>query len=262
VSSGRDNQRWPSLARFEGEDPRRTGGPDQPQCDYGKHWRDGDQHIHRLTHVLTTGEVIAVGGQEGSVELLATIPSEHQLEALLADHAYVCLFHHDIRWVRCRLASWAVPLPPKSRWWLEEDQTPPTEWPGPPAPSVGRDVGAYHGRSGDGEFEVLCLDEAGERPLYHSVEGSPTGYSWGYTGAGPTDMAGSLLLDRLGYVPQRRIVFGFRDDVVALLPPCFVLTYAEVDAWINGHGELFAANPRAVPFDPFAAGGAYDNEPK
>jgi hypothetical protein len=260
VSRGRGNQRWPSLAHFEAEDSRRIGGRRQPQCDYGKHWRDGDKYINRLTHVLATGEVIAV--EEGSVELLATIPSEHRVEALLENHAYVCLFHHDIRWVRCRLAEWRTPLPPKSRWWLEEDQKPLTAWPGPPPPSVGRKVGAYHGRSGAGAFEVLCVDEAGERPLYHAVEDSPTGYSWGYTGAGPTDMAGSLLLDRLGYVPQHRIVFDFRDDVVAQLPPDFVLTYADVDAWIDDHGELFAADPRAVPLDPFAAGGAYDDKPE
>jgi hypothetical protein len=260
VSLGRANQRWQSLAQFEEEDSSRIGGPEQPQCDYGKHWRDGGRYINRLTHVLTTGEVIAVGRQGGPVELLATIPSEHQVEVLLADHAYGCLFDHDIRWIRCRLAGWDVPLPPKARGWLEADQRPPTAWPAPPAPSVGCAAGAYHGRSGAGEFEVLCLDEGGERPLYHAVDVSPTGYAWGYMGAGPTDMAGSLLLDRLGYVPQARIVFEFRDDMVARLPPCFVLTYAEVDAWIDHHGEFFAVNPRGVPFDSFAAGGADDED--
>jgi hypothetical protein len=35
-------------------------------------------------------------------------------------------------------------------------------------------------------------------------------------------------------------------------------TYGEADAWIDEHAELFALNPRAVPLDPLAAGGAYD----
>jgi hypothetical protein len=35
-------------------------------------------------------------------------------------------------------------------------------------------------------------------------------------------------------------------------------TYGEADAWIDEHAELFALNPRVVPLDPLAAGGAYD----
>jgi hypothetical protein len=259
VSRGLKNERWPSLASYEDEDPRRIAGLDHPQCDYGKHWRDGDEYIHRLTHVLDTGEVIAVGAQNGPVERLATIPTEDRLERLLQHHEYVCLFHHDIRWVRCRLAGWSVPLPPRSQWWLEQDERPPTAWSSPPSPSVGCDAGAYHGRSRVGDFEVRSVDVAGERPLYHAVEDSPTGYSWGYAGAGPTDMARSLLLDRLGYVPQDRVVYAFREDVVVQLQADFVLTYSEVDMWIDAHRELIAANPRAVPLDPFAAGGAYED---
>lgn len=260
VSRGLDNRRWPSLALYETDNSRRIGGPDHLQCDYGKHWRDKDTYIHRLTYVLDTREVITVGAQDGPVERLATISSEHRLEALLQHHEYVCLFHHDIRWVRCRLAGWKIPLPPKAQRWLEQDQKPPAAWPIPPPPSVGQDAGAYHGRTLEHKFEVVCVDETGERPLYHAVEDSPTGYSWGYLGAGPTDMARSLLLDRLGYVPQVQVVHAFRNDVVAPLPRSFVLTYAEVDSWIDAHGEVFGANPRAVPVDPFAAGGAYEDE--
>jgi hypothetical protein len=262
VGRGRGNRRWPSLADFEGEDPRRLGGPDQPQCDYGVHWRDRDGQIRRVTHIVSTGEVVAVVGRQGPVELLATIPSEQRLAALLEHYEYVSMFDHDIRWVRRRLAGWNVPLPPVALRWLEEDRKPPKAWPTPPPPSVGRDVGAYHGRPGDGGYEVTCVDAGGERPLYHAVHWSPTGYSWGYSGAGPTDMAASLLLDRLGYVPQRRIVYRFRDDVVAVLSANFMLTYADVDAWIDEHAGLFAENPRAVPLDPFAAGGAYDDAEK
>jgi hypothetical protein len=64
VGRGRGNRRWPSLADFEGEDPRRLGGPDQPQCDYGVHWRDRDGQIRRVTHIVSTGEVVAVVGRQ------------------------------------------------------------------------------------------------------------------------------------------------------------------------------------------------------
>jgi hypothetical protein len=257
VSLGRDHQRWERLADFEAED-RRRGDRGTPQCDYGRHWRDKGQRVGRLTHILSTGEVITVADHDGRVELLARIPSESRVETLLVDHSYASLFQGDIRWVRHRLAGWNVPLPPKAQWWLEQDQKPLRPWPGPPLPSVSRRDGAYHGRENDSEYEVLSVDEAGTRPLYHAVEASPTGYSWGYIGAGSTDMARSLLLDRLGYVPQSRVVGQFRNEVVVGLGPVFVLTYAEVDAWINN--ELFAENPRAVPLDPFAAGGAYDDD--
>jgi hypothetical protein len=104
----------------------------------------------------------------------------------------------------------------------------------------------------------MCVDESGSRPLYHAVDSSPTGYSWGYGGSGPHDLARSLLLDRLGYVPQPPVVSRFASEIVAELPASFTLTYGEVDSWIDEHAELFALNPRAVPLDPLAAGGAYD----
>jgi hypothetical protein len=69
-------------------------------------------------------------------------------------------------------------------------------------------------------------------------------------------MSRSLLLDRLGYISQPDIVYTFRDEVVACLDAQFVLTFEDVDAWVDDHGSLFANNPRAEPLDPYAAGGA------
>jgi hypothetical protein len=257
VSSGRDNQRWPSVAAFEGEDPRRLASRQHMQTDYGRHWRDGARLV-RVSHLEATGEVVAVSANEpdNPVELLGVVTSESTLNAVLEHWGHVAFAHHDLRWVRLRLDGWRVPLPPRARWWLEEDSEPPRAWPPPPPPSVGHGSGAYHGRSADGEFEVLAVDANGQRALYHAVEWSPTGYSWGYLGAGPTDLARSLLLDRLGYVPQPPIVFSFRDDVVGSLDESFVLTYADVDIWIDTNAQLFADDPRADPLDPFAAGGA------
>lgn len=258
VSSGRRNRRWRSLTAFEAEDPRRSGGPDSQETDFGKHWRDRGRYADRVTYIHDTGEVVAVaaGRHGGSVELLAIVSTEYEVERRLADWSYATLGGRDLRWVRRRLYGWAVPLSPRGQRWLEEDEQPPRPWPAPPAPSVGQTAGAYHGRERGHEHQVLCVDQEGERHLYHTVEHSPTGYAWGYSGAGPTDLARSLLLDRLGYVPQRRIVFALRDEVVAGLDDSFVLTYEQVDNWIDGHAGWFAENPRAEPLDPYAAGGA------
>lgn len=258
VSSGRRNARWPSLSAFEAEDRGRRAGPDREQTDFGVHWRDGGHYAGRLTYIHDTGEVVVVadGPVASSVELLRVVSTEDEVERRLADWSYAAFGGRDLRWVRRRLHGWAVPLPPSAQWWLEEDSRPPRAWPPPAPPSVGRSIGAYHGRHRDHEYDVLSVDEEGERPLYHAVEDSATGYAWGYTGAGPSDLARSLLLDRLGYVPQRRIVFAFRDEVVSGLDDSFVLTYEQVDDWIDAHVEWFAANPRAEPLDPYAAGGA------
>jgi hypothetical protein len=113
------------------------------------------------------------------------------------------------------------------------------------------------GRKGDSEYLVTISDLRGTELSYHFVCWSPTGYSWGYAGAGPTDLAASLLADRLGYLPGPPITHRFRDDVGRWLDRCdFVLTFADVDEWAAAHGALFSKYPQSVPFDPYAAGGA------
>ncbi len=128
-------------------------------------------------------------------------------------------------------------------------------WPAPPPPSPKRAAGAYHGSELENELRVEVHDADGVRALYHHVDISPTGFAWGYSGQGLTDLARSMLADRLGYVPQKPVYLAFRDDIVAHLPRDFVRTFDQVDRWIDEHGPLFAGNPRAEPFDPYAAGG-------
>ena len=53
----------------------------------------------------------------------------------------------------------------------------------------------YLGRT-DGTVWVMDGDEV--RPLPHHVRHSPTGFSWGYSGSGPADLARCLLLHALG----------------------------------------------------------------
>jgi hypothetical protein len=257
VSRGRNNSRWASQADFEADDPRR-GDPDSDQCDFGKWWRTGDfGRPVRLTHLAATDEMVAVNehGEDQYVELLADNISLAHAEHRLQEWAYAGFGFGSLVWVRQRLAGWKVPLPPHAAYWKHVDERPPSAWPAPPRPSVGYATGSYFGKEVDFESVVEVTDERGTRPLYHAVEHSPTGLAWGYAGSGPTDMARSLLLDRLGYVPNQRVVLTFRNEVVATLSESFVLTFEAVDAWVDERAPLFAADPRAQLLDPFAAGG-------
>ncbi len=258
--NGRRNRRYSTEAAFIADDPRRrpgyTGGGDQ--YDYGVHWRDRQGGGHRLTWIKDTRELVAVapGGrraEEGTVEIIARIPSQAETEHRLYNWPYA---HNDLRWVRRRAHGWNVPLPPRGKYWLNEDTKPPTPWPTPPTPSVDRREGAYVGTTGDLDHTITVTDAEGTRPLYHHVRHSPTGYSWGYGGDGPHDLARSILYDRLGYVPSPYIYSQFCADVISGLPPDFTLTYKQVDTWIKNHGKLFARSPQAEPFDPYALGGA------
>lgn len=200
VSRGTGNRRWLTEKEFEREDLRRVGNLDQPHSDFG-HWRDA--HISggiRISFIHATGEVVAVAlGAEGHpIELLGYARDNYHAERLLEDWEYA----HSLRWARYRCRDWKVPLEPRAQWWKEFDRRPRHPWPAPPPSSVGRDVGAYHGHSQDTDDTVEIVDEDGARPLYHAVDCSPTGLSWGYSGSGPTDLSRSLLLDRFGYVPS------------------------------------------------------------
>jgi hypothetical protein len=256
VGRGRSNRRWLSHADFVADDPRRDGGD---QCDFGVHWRDKGEHTGaRLTYILDTNEMIAfyfARNGKHPVELLGTFASLETAERLLDMHVYATLGGFDsMRWGRRRLAGWRVPLPPRGQWWLEEDNRPPTALPSPPTPSFWHhDTGAYAGvwtDDGGGEVNVVVAGETTR--LHHYVNHSPTGFSWGYSGSGPTDLATSMLADRLGYPPATAIAVRFRDSVIAgLNQDDFVLKFSEVDEWIDANRGLFSKYPRAAPYDQY-----------
>ncbi len=254
VGRGRRNRRWLSHEDFVADDPRRDGGD---QCDFGVHWRDEGEHTGvRLTYILDTHEMIAFYfGRNGKnpIELLGTFASLETVERLLEMHVYATLGKFDsMRWARRRLADWKVPLPPRGQWWLEEDNRSPAALPLPPAPSFWHhEAGVYVGvwtDDGGGEVNVVVPGEMTR--LHHYVNHSPTGFSWGYSGSGPTDLAASMLADRLGYPPATAIAVQFRDKVIAGLDQDdFVLNFSEVDEWIDTNRRLFAKYPRAASYD-------------
>jgi hypothetical protein len=255
---GRGNSVYRSLPDFYRADRRRKKSD---EYDFGVHWRDGNRGVSRVTWVKVTGEVIAVQGRKNKerVEVLATVASETDIERRLKNWAYACMYSKkSLRWARRRAVGWNVPLPPRGSLALETDQQPLKPWPAPPPPSMDEKEGMYVGTKADDDDRVWIVDSQGKRPLYHCVDSSPTGLSWGYSGAGPSDLARSLLYDRLGYCPHPAIQVRFRDDVVVELSDDFILPFWRVDAWVDDNRQLFAEYPHGEPFDPYASGGAYD----
>lgn len=190
------------------------------------------------------GEVYRPRRNGGPVEVLAVIPDEEEVDRRLLSYGHVLV--GDLRWARRRAYGWNVSLPPGAEWWRRYDSRPDPSPPPPPPPSLGEPDGAYVGLWQDhGEVQVKIGNEPA-RDLYHFVDSSPTHFAWGYGGSGPWDLARSILADRLGYVPNGDVVGEFTAGVVAKLPmPAFSLTFAEVDAWIASHTNLFAQDPRA-----------------
>ena len=67
---------------------------------------------------------------------------------------------------------------------------------------------------------------------------SPAGFSWGYHGSGPAQLALALLLDR-GVEPRRasRLHQDFKRAFVAGWGESWTLTGVEIDAWVSGEGQ-------------------------
>lgn len=101
-----------------------------------------------------------------------------------------------------------------------------------------------------GEGAVVVVGEDGaERPLYHVVHHSPSGYAWGYGGSGPADLALSILADVLYERPTpdeiwhgRAICLRHHQDFkwarISTLPEGepFVIRAEEVEAWLVERG--------------------------
>ncbi len=110
-------QRYPSLASFYGADPRRSASRER---DVGLWWRDAiEEPLHRAAWVRDTGELYLVrlgpaveGG--GSVEVLAHVAREEQLEAVLAGWREQCGEPRSLSWLRARARRIAIRPPVRS----------------------------------------------------------------------------------------------------------------------------------------------------
>lgn len=85
-----------------------------------------------------------------------------------------------------------------------------------------------------GPTVVTVTDDQGTRPLRHEARHNPTGFSWGYGGSGPADLARSLLADHLGYVPEPGVYQRFKWATVARWPQGgrWTITSTEIAAWL------------------------------
>lgn len=60
-------------------------------------------------------------------------------------------------------------------------------------------LNGYAGARGEnGEIKVVRIRNGRQEPLRHLVLHSPSGFEWGYSGSGPTDLARSIIADVTG----------------------------------------------------------------
>jgi hypothetical protein len=101
----------------------------------------------------------------------------------------------------------------------------------------------YHGYSDSptaaGPAAVIVRDAEPMRfrPLPHYVYHSPTGFSWGYLGSGPSELARCILRDHLGYFPSTTVCQAFKADFVAQWPQggAWSLTAERIADWLADH---------------------------
>lgn len=75
----------------------------------------------------------------------------------------------------------------------------------------------YVGANRDDEAVVEVEHDGTRKPLVHRVLHSPTGFSWGYCGSGPADLARSLLWDFMEKEPPASLYQEFKRTVIAKL---------------------------------------------
>lgn len=96
------------------------------------------------------------------------------------------------------------------------------------------------------DWEVVVRSPDGtEVPLTHYRRHSPAGFSWGYGGSGPADLARSILIDFCGLTPEQAgdrwqehlpVSYQmFKFDVIAKFPQedDWELPESEVQRWVE-----------------------------
>ena len=86
----------------------------------------------------------------------------------------------------------------------------------------------------DGTVRVY-LDEGGRRRILpHLVRHSPAGFEYGHAGAGPADLARSILADYVGEVPGTRLCRAFTQRFIEPLDrqASWTISGVEIAAWL------------------------------
>lgn len=100
-----------------------------------------------------------------------------------------------------------------------------------------------------GSPHLVTIEEVGQvHMLAHRVHHSPTGFSWGYAGSGPADLARSLLWDLLGAEPTPSLYQDFKFDVVSRWPQSgsWVMSQRELATWVENWRTLHPGQPITV----------------
>lgn len=110
-------------------------------------------------------------------------------------------------------------------------------------------VGTYDPRGCQVMVEVLKNQGFGkpaEYPLKHEARHSPDGFSWGYGGSGPSELARCILLDHFGFldppVREERVEPVYQDFKFAVISTLnmttdFKLTSQQIDRWLAARGQ-------------------------
>ena len=87
---------------------------------------------------------------------------------------------------------------------------------------------------------VFPSDDRAPYPLEHHVYHSPDGYSWGYGGSGPTELAKDILWDLLGEQPAVTLYQAFKWRFITPLDQesnSWRITEDEIRSWLREQPE-------------------------
>lgn len=93
--------------------------------------------------------------------------------------------------------------------------------------------------NGDWPGTVFVLHNGTEYKLPHHVKHSPDGFSWGYGGSGPSELAKDMLWDFLGYEPEPALYQTFKMIFIATLDQRagFTIYGEKIRHWLEEHGR-------------------------
>jgi hypothetical protein len=71
------------------------------------------------------------------------------------------------------------------------------------------------------------------RPSLALANHSPTGFEWGYSGSGPSQLALAILINEMPSDRALDIYQSFKEDMISRLGSPWRMTSAEIAEWLN-----------------------------